>query len=145
MADQLPLPALLSQALVAFTIESDNEFEHRMPHRTTRPGQPGDRGPWLVSMAMWFNCMQFVTGEAMPVSDLQRRARTGTNLDGMRRWGYVFLESESGDPRRKPPPADLTIRATRKGHRAQEVWRPLTAEVEERWRDRFGARRDPPG
>jgi hypothetical protein len=27
----LPLPTLLSQALVAFTIESDNEFEHRMP------------------------------------------------------------------------------------------------------------------
>lgn len=40
----LPLPALLSQAFVAFTIECDNEFEHRMPHRTTRfastPGAP---------------------------------------------------------------------------------------------------------
>jgi hypothetical protein len=27
--------ALLSQALVAFTIEFDNEFEHRSPHATT--------------------------------------------------------------------------------------------------------------
>jgi hypothetical protein len=39
MVDQLPLPALLSQALVAlvaFTL--DNEFEHRMPHRTTDSG-----------------------------------------------------------------------------------------------------------
>jgi len=30
----LPLSALLSQALVAFTIEADNEAEHRLPHRT---------------------------------------------------------------------------------------------------------------
>ena len=35
---QLNLSALLSQALVAFTIEFDNEFEHRAPHRTTNQG-----------------------------------------------------------------------------------------------------------
>ena len=35
MADQLPLTTLLSRVLVAFTIEFDNELEHRMPHRTT--------------------------------------------------------------------------------------------------------------
>ena len=34
-ADELPLSALLSQTLVAFTIEADNEAEHRIPHRTT--------------------------------------------------------------------------------------------------------------
>src|SRR5580658_808460 len=38
MADCLPLSALLSQALVAFTIEFDNEFEHQAPHRTTNHG-----------------------------------------------------------------------------------------------------------
>ncbi len=32
----VPLPTLLSQALVAHTIELDNEAEHRLPHRTTR-------------------------------------------------------------------------------------------------------------
>jgi hypothetical protein len=31
----LPLSALASQALVAFVVELDNEFEHQMPHRTT--------------------------------------------------------------------------------------------------------------
>ncbi|HEU5416629.1 MAG TPA: hypothetical protein VFV41_02975 [Streptosporangiaceae bacterium] len=30
----VPLPTPLSQVLVAFTIEADNEFERRMPHRT---------------------------------------------------------------------------------------------------------------
>jgi DNA-binding MarR family transcriptional regulator len=136
----VPLPTLLSQALVAYTIEFDNEAEHRMPHRTTRgqPGQPGLRGVWLVSMAMWLNCMQYVTGQPMLVTELEQRARTGTNLDGMRRWGYVVLESQSGgDPKRKPK--DLTIRATQRGQEAQQVWRPLAAEIEDRWRDRFGA------
>ena len=134
----LPLTTLLSQALVAYTIEFDNEAEHRMPHRTTRHSQPGLRGLWLVSMAMWLNCMQYLTGEPVLVSELERRARTPTNLDGMRRWGYVVLESGSGaDPRRKPK--DLTIRPTARGQQAQQVWQPLGAEIEDRWRDRFGA------
>jgi hypothetical protein len=134
----LPLTTLLSQALVAYTIEFDNEAEHRMPHRTTRYSDPGLRGLWLVSMAMWLNCMQYLTGEPMLVTELEERARTGTNLDGMRRWGYVVLESPSGaDLKRKPK--DLTIRPTARGQQAQQVWRPLGAEIEDRWRDRFGA------
>src|SRR6185437_14220885 len=67
----LPLSALLSQALVAFTIEFDNEAEHRLPHRTTSHGTsgPGDGAPkpWLVSLAMWENCMRYVTGEPITV------------------------------------------------------------------------------
>ena len=138
MPAPLPLPTLLSQALVAYTIEFDNEAEHRMPHRTTRGDRPGLRDVWLVSMAMWLNCMQYVTAEPMLVTELEQRARTGTNLDGMRRWGYVILESESGgDPKRKPK--DLTIRATGRGQEAQQVWRPLAPEIDDRWRDRFGA------
>ena len=42
----LPLSALLSQALVAYTIESDNEAEHRLPHRTTAAGLRA-REVWL--------------------------------------------------------------------------------------------------
>jgi len=45
----------LSYALVAFTIEFDNEFERQMPHRTTRhrSAARSRNGPWLVSMVMW--------------------------------------------------------------------------------------------
>jgi hypothetical protein len=52
---RLPLSALLSQVLVAFTIECDNEFERQMSHRTSNYGSTAGRGagPWLVSMAMW--------------------------------------------------------------------------------------------
>jgi hypothetical protein len=53
----LPLTALLSQTLVAYTVEFDNEFEHRMPHRTTISAASAGGGPWLVSMVMWFNCL----------------------------------------------------------------------------------------
>jgi hypothetical protein len=38
-AGRLPLSALVSQVLVAFIIEFDNEFERQMPHRTTDRGK----------------------------------------------------------------------------------------------------------
>jgi hypothetical protein len=63
MEGHLPLPALVSQALVAFIIEFDDEFERRMPHRTTNHGStPGAHdAPWLVSMAMW--ALEELSGE----------------------------------------------------------------------------------
>jgi hypothetical protein len=67
-----PLPTLLSQLLLAFTIEFDNQAEHRLPHRTTRGGasSPGC-GPWLVSQAMWANFMQFVGADGVPLRVLR--------------------------------------------------------------------------
>jgi GntR family transcriptional regulator len=63
-AATLPLTALLSQVLVAFTIEADNELEHRLPHRTTRgPAASSRRGPWLVSLVMWSNFLRFVSAD----------------------------------------------------------------------------------
>jgi DNA-binding MarR family transcriptional regulator len=135
MIDQSPLPTLLSHALVAFTIEFDNEFEHRMPHRTTDHGvTPGSsHAPWLVSLAMWENCMRFVGKDGVRLSDLEALARTSTNLHGMQRWGYVVVEPDSGKRRR-----NWLIRGTPNGLRSQEIWRPLFAEIEERWNTRFG-------
>lgn len=134
---RLPLSALLSQVLVAITIECDNEFERQMPHSTTSHGRtPG--APWLVSLAMWSNCLRFVGEEPITVGELERRARTGTNLDGMRRWGYIDVRPDPDDRRARPPRHDLTVRATAAGLRAQQIWRPLPAVVEKRWQERFG-------
>jgi len=137
----LPLSALLSQVLVAFTIECDNEFERQMPHRTSNYGSTAGRGagPWLVSMAMWWTCMRFVGEDGITVAELTRRARTGTNLPGMLRWKYISVEPDPADPRPKPPRSDWVIHATRAGRQAQEVWRPLTGAIEARWAARFGA------
>jgi DNA-binding MarR family transcriptional regulator len=131
---------LLSQALVAFTIEFDNEFEHRMPHRTTRPSQAAgwSEGLWLISMAMWCNCLRFVGEDWIPVAEMDRLARTETNLGGMRRWHYIDVEPHPDDRRSNPPRHDLMVRCSPRGMRAQEVLRPLGDIVEARWRDRFG-------
>jgi DNA-binding MarR family transcriptional regulator len=155
-----PLSTLLSQALVAFTIELDNEFEHRMPHRTTRSesgsdtpfrsksgsdapirsgsGREARQGPWLVSLAMYLNCMRWLGEDGLTVAELERVSRTTTNLDGMRRWRYVTIDPEPGPGASRQPRRDARLRPTRHGRAAQEVWRPLLGEIEQRWGDRFG-------
>lgn len=141
MAARLPLSALLSQTLVAFTIEFDNEAEHRMPHRTTRQGKTVATGPapWLASMAMWMNCMRFVPDGGISVRELECRARARPNWNGMIRWRYVYLEPAPDDARPKPPQSAMMVRATAGGRAAQQLWEPLSAEIETRWRERFGA------
>jgi methyltransferase (TIGR00027 family) len=136
----LPLSALLSQALVAFTIECDNEAEHDLPHRTTDYGPSGQgAGVWLTSLVMWENCMRYVTAEPITVGELLARARTGTNLDGMRRWGYVTIDGTAKKIHKGKPGLDAVLRATEAGLRARQIWQPLPALVEQRWRDRLGA------
>ena len=141
MAARPPLSTLLSQALVAFTIEFDNEAEHRLPHRTTdfgaTPGEP--RAPWLVSMAMYLNCLRYVGEQGIRLGEMIRLARTGTNLDGMRRWGYIHLAPDPADSRPKPPQADWLIHARAGGRKVRGVLEPLLPEIETRWQNRFGA------
>src|SRR5450755_2252956 len=76
MHASIPLPTLLSHALVAFTIEFDNEAEGQIIHQTTKHGaSPGSRqGPWLVSLVMWANCMQFIDKKGVSVRELESRA-----------------------------------------------------------------------
>lgn len=144
MGQQLPLPTLLSQILVAFTIEFDNEAEHRLPHRTTAHGVSAPdalHAPWLVSMVMWFNCMQHLGDGPILLRELERRARTPTNLHGMQRWGYIMVTNDSGDPldfRPQPRRASSRLQATAAGQVVRQTWAPLFAVIEDRWRDRFG-------
>lgn len=121
-------------------IEFDNEAERQMRHRTTRHGSSTDAlgGPWLVSMVMWSNCMRFVGEEGVRVRDLERLARTKTNLNGMERWGYIVIEPDPADSRPRPPHSDWVIRATPAGRKAREVGLPLFGVIEKRWQERFG-------
>jgi DNA-binding MarR family transcriptional regulator len=133
-----PLPALLSQTLVAFTIELDNEFEQQIVAAGARPH-------FLVSLVMWSNFMRFVPDDGLSVRELSARACVAKgaphpSLPGMERWGYVSVERDPAETRPKPPRADWIVRATRHGQKAQEVWRPLPNVVEERWRARRGAK-----
>ena len=119
----------LSAAFVAFVIEVDDALEAR---------RPGRKGPWLTSVAMWRNCMQWVPAEGITVAELIATARTPTDLHGMRRWGYVEVDgwarSASG-----PPPLKAVVRPTGRGARVAAAWDGIPAEVEERWGERHGS------
>src|SRR3954469_11884402 len=81
----LPLSTLLSQALVAFTIEADHLFELPLPHCTTESRQRGEpiAGPWLISMPFWANCLKHVDAGGMTVGDLvDRELIAGLFLQG---------------------------------------------------------------
>lgn len=127
----LPISALLSQTLVAFTIEFDNETERRAPHRTTNdgPSGAGPSKPRLVSLAMWFNCLQHIGADGLTVSELEAAARTKTNLHGMQRWGYITVTREGKQDR---------VRTTAAGRMAQQVCPLVLGEVEARWTNRHG-------
>jgi hypothetical protein len=123
----------LSAAFVAFVIEVDDTVEAR---------RPKGKGPWLVSVAMWRNCMQWVPaerdGDGITVAELEAVARTPSDLHGMRRWGYIEVEgwarSASGPPRQ-----GAVVRRTARGGRTTAGWDGVPAEVEERWGERFGS------
>ena len=144
--DGLPLPALLSQALVAFTIEFDNEFEHLVPHRTTNYGStPGAYGaPWLVSMVMWMNFMQFIPEDGISVGELQRQLHVDDKTIDARLtrmgkwWGYVVVDSSNISRHSRRISKDTIVRPTAGGRKAMEVWRPLAGIIEQRWAERFG-------
>jgi hypothetical protein len=141
VGDALPLPTLLSCALVAYTVEFDNEAEHLLPHRTSNFGATAASGPrpWLASMVMWCNCMKYVGPDGVQLAELGRLARTRTNLAGMQRWGYIEVTPGPSDRNPKRPGPEATVRATAGGRNAQDVWGPLFGVIDDRWQDRFGA------
>jgi hypothetical protein len=138
------LSVLLSQALVAFTIELDNEAERRLPHSTTRHGHDGregegKRGLWLTSFAMYANVLPYVDDDGITVARLAEQARTNRlQLGGLKRWGYLRVRPPAGQPLRTPPQPECIVQLTPRGKRACTVWSGLPAEIEGHWRGRFG-------
>lgn len=142
----VPLSTPLSQLLVAFTIEFDNELDHRLAEADL-----GHRLP--LSMVMWSNFLRFV-GDGVTVAELTAKtgmpkSKTLSTVGGMERWRYVFLSPGATG---KPPPAkrdgwgskrglrrEWFVRPTPVGQAVQEVAPPLFGEIEQRWEQRFGA------
>ncbi len=139
---QSSLSVLLSQALVALTIEMDNEAEVRLSHSTTRHGSDGgegQRGPWLTSFAMYANVLRYVDDGGTTVGLVAERARTSRlQLAGLQRWGYLTVQPPAGKTLRTPPQAECILRLTAGARRARTVWAEVPAVVESRWHGRFG-------
>lgn len=128
----LPLPTLLSQPLVAYTIEIDHAFETRMPHRTAETRHSGEPrvGPLLTSFAMWANFLRYLGDGRASLSELREEACiTSKTLHvvsaGMDRWGYVTLGPGKGEARSVSP--------TENGRLAAATWAPLPEEIDDRW------------
>jgi DNA-binding MarR family transcriptional regulator len=149
-----PISALLSQVLVAFTVELDNEFELRMQ----RLGFPGGR----LSLAVWLNLLRFVGDSPISVADLAKQSlfeqtEIKSVLGCLERWRFVWLDAPETDKNATPISQEMTRRGLREdwgsgrsihsrttvqltpmGIHAREVWEPLPKAIEDRWRKRFG-------
>jgi hypothetical protein len=150
-----PLSALLSQVLVAFTLELDDEFEKQMR-------ESGYAGASL-SVVIWCTLMGFLAGASPSVGNLAAQSlrsekRVKFELGCLERWSFIALEA---DPAGERPIAsrphrlsgrllrdgwgsgrgirsNWMVRPTAKGRRAIEIWTPLFDEIESRWLARFG-------
>ena len=129
---RLPLPTLLSQVLVAHTIELDNLAELRLPHHTSGNDRDGGSDtPWLVSYVCWANVLRYVGPDGLTVAALRTQARSDRLLlEGLRRWRYLRLIPPAGKPLAKPFPG-ATLRAHHPprsprpgglGHPARQSW-----------------------
>ncbi|HLJ69514.1 MAG TPA: MarR family transcriptional regulator [Chloroflexota bacterium] len=133
---ELDLSTLLSWLLIAYTMELDNEFEHRMAaveqHRA-----------FGTSLVLWENFLQYINPEGTGVGDLVKRAGIAPQTVHMylatERWGYVTVERHRADRRTGRPRPEWVVRRTAVGERAGAVWPELHDVVEQRWIDRFEA------
>ena len=146
--DRLPLSALLAKILVAYVVEFDNEFEHQVPHRTTRYGStPGiANAPWLVSMAMWIRFMRYIPVEGITFSEL--KSNLAISSKGLKTWltrlgkwwGYLEIDAPDAAGAWEHMSLSTNIRPTTGGRVAIECWKTLLPTMENRWRKRFGNR-----
>lgn len=134
-----PLSVLLSQVLVAFAIEFDNEFEHLMLKTWARP--------FRVSIVMWSNFMRFVREAGTPVGEIVTascvpKENVASVVGGMERWGYITVGDDrmrKGFGTGRGVREDTVVRPSQTGELALRVWeKPLVAEIESRWKDRIG-------
>ncbi|MGH9236057.1 MAG: hypothetical protein ACRD0R_22270 [Acidimicrobiales bacterium] len=109
----LPLPALLSQALVALAIE----FETRR----------------LGSLALAANVVRHLDETPRGLDDLPPLPGvTGTGKSSAERHGYLIVARDPADRRTKQ------VRLTLRGQQLRAGYEPTVASIEDRWRSAYG-------
>jgi hypothetical protein len=146
-----PLSALLSQVLVAYTVELDNRFELAM----SLAGYPGAR----LSLVVWTNLLRFVPEDGITVGDLQAasvgsRDGSGLQLGCLERWRFIYFQDDEDGPADSQERPEVkrngwgrgrgikqtwVVHLARRGRLAESIWPKVWPEVEERWKQRFGA------
>jgi len=132
---EVPLTTLLSWAWVAFTIEVDNAVEAAGSERTGRL--------FRLSIAMWANGLRCIPEDGITVDELGAQARAACNLGGLERWGWITVGDAAGGRRdgygtQRGVKGGTMLRPKRAGSYARRLWPRAVADVEQRWRARFG-------
>ena len=114
---ELTLSALLSRVLLAFAIEFERDSD--------------------LSLAISADVVRVLAEEATRVKDLPllsgvSKEAISMALGVLQKKRLVALEANSGGERGK------SVRLTARGQKAQDAYRQLLGEVEERWNKRFG-------
>lgn len=125
------LDTLLSQVLVAYTIEMDNEWERHLLE-SKRPRI------FLLSLVMWANYLRLIPPEGIPAGRLEELAQHKVDLNGLTRWRYATVEPPEERP--KAPRREWIVHLTDDGVFACDLWEPLPDLIEQRWRERYGTK-----
>ncbi|HEV2262104.1 MAG TPA: MarR family transcriptional regulator [Candidatus Rubrimentiphilum sp.] len=129
--NRLPLSALLSQALIAFTMEFDQQLSAHYRNAAKRE---------VPSLAMWENVLRFVGAEGIDQRRLPElsgisKSAVHSMLATLERHGWVVTKPSPADKRAK------IVRLTPRGHKLWAVWEHAVAAAEANWRQRFGKSR----
>jgi hypothetical protein len=137
LAARKPLSALLSQILVAYTVELDCEFERRVLETPSRGAR--------LSLVVWLNLLQFLADGPVSVRTLASRALAADDqvrhqLGCLERWGFILLRpgKRAGFGSGRGIRADWPVRLTDTGEMAIKIWPDLIPEIDIRWSKRFG-------
>lgn len=110
---ELPLPALVGQALTWFQIDCESVGAH----------------PQMV-----INILRRIPPKGVPLAEQPRLAgATGDGRSGFERHGLLKVEAGKGGEKR--------VHLTPLAERVVERYEPGAAEIESRWRDEYGAER----
>jgi hypothetical protein len=136
-APQKPLSALLSQILVAYTVELDCEFERRLLETQGRGAR--------FSLVVWLNLLRFLADGPVSVRTLASRALAAEEqvkplLGSLERWGLILLQpgKRAGFGSGRGIRADWPVRLAASGEIAIKIWPELIPEIDARWSNRFG-------
>jgi hypothetical protein len=136
MAERAPLTTLLSWTWVAFTMEIDNMVESERTERLGRLVR--------ISTPMWANGLRLIDDDGITVGELRSRARAACNIGGLERWGWISVGEpvprRAGYGSHRGVTGRTVVRPTRAGAIARRLWPRVIADVEQRWRSRFGHR-----
>lgn len=125
---KLPLSALLAQALIAFTIEFDDQIKIQYTSKEPPP-----------TLAMWSNVLRFV-GTAgiderrLPALSGISKSAVHSMVATLERHGWIVIKRSSSDKSAK------TVRLTGRGRKLWNIWESALMAAEERWQKRYGAK-----